>query len=132
MSDVKTKPSSLKVSDYLATITDDARLADVQQLLALMGAVTGEPPVMWGTGIVGFGTYHYKYASGREGVTMQVGLSARKEHIALYGVIQYDENTELLDQLGVHTRGKGCLYIKKLADVKLDILEQLIRNGART
>ncbi len=95
--------------------------------MGLIEGITLEPAVMWGPSIIGFGSTHYRYASGHEGDTMKIGLSARKEHLVLYGVICYDLNTELLSQLGKHKQGKGCLYIKKLADVKLDVLEQMIK-----
>ena len=117
------------VEEYLATIADETRLADAKRLLALMGDITGQPPVMWYKTIVGFGSYHYKYDSAREGDSMKLGFSARKEHLVLYGIIFYDQGTGLLDQLGKYKQGKGCLYIKKLSDVKLDVLERMIRNA---
>jgi hypothetical protein len=117
------------VSEYLATITDEVRLADATQIIAMMQSVAGEEPVMWYPSILGFGSYKYKYASGHEGETMKMGLSARKEHLVLYGIIFYDRGTELLEKLGKHKHGKGCLYIKKLSDVNLEILETMIRNA---
>ena len=129
MTDLKTKPTEIKVSDYLATIIDEARLSDAKQLIALIQNITKQSPVMWGTNIIGFGSYSYKYASGREGKTMKIGFSARKEHSVLYGVIFYDYNIRLLDELGKYKQGKGCLYIKSLADIKLKILEQMIKNA---
>jgi len=129
MSEIKTKPTQVSVKEYLASISDEARRTDAEQLVALISKVTGQPPVMWGTSIVGFGSYHYKYASGREGDSMRIGLSARKEHAVIYGVIFYDFGTKLLEKLGKYTQGKGCLYIKKLADVDLATLEQMIANA---
>ena len=129
MADLKTKPNKREVADYLATITDPTRLANTQQLISLLESVTGLPPVMWGTSIIGFGSYHYKYASGHEGDTMKVGLAARKEHLVLYGVIFYDHNTGLLERLGKYKQGKGCLYIKKLSDIDLGVLEQMMRTA---
>ena len=122
-------PTEIGVADYLATISDPTRLSDARRLIELIQSVTAEPPVMWGTSIVGFGSYHYKYASGHEGDTMRIGVSVRKEHLVLYGVIFYDHNTGLLGKLGKHKQGKGCLYIKKLADVDLSILEQMIKSA---
>jgi hypothetical protein len=90
--------------------------------------ITYETPVMWGANIIGFGSYHYKSKS-CEGDYMKIGFSPRKEHLVLYGVIYYSENTELLDQLGKHKQGKGCLYIKKLSDINLDILKQMISDS---
>ena len=116
----------LEVSEYLTTITDQTRLSDTKKLIELLEGITGQSPLMWSTSIIGFGSYHYKYASGHEGDTMKIGLSARKEHLVLYGVIFYNHNTKLLDQLGKYKQGKGCLYIKKLADVNLGILQEMM------
>jgi hypothetical protein len=126
MSDLKTKPTNQAVSDYLATVTDASRLADIQQLVSMMQEISHETPTMWGSSIIGFGSFHYKYASGHEGTTMKMGLSSRKDYIVLYGVIFYDHNTALLEKLGKHKQGKGCLYIKKLADVRLDVLKEMM------
>ena len=123
---MKTVPTELSVADYFTAIADETRRTDCQTLVTLIGSVTQEPPVLWGTSIIGFGAYHYKYASGHEGDTMKIGLASRKEHFVLYGVIAYDHNTELLEQLGKCKHGKGCLYLKKLADVNLDVLRQMV------
>jgi hypothetical protein len=131
MTEPKTKPTALNVDDYLNAITDDVRRTDCVKLSLIMAAVTGEPAIMWGSSIVGFGSYKYKYASGHEGETMKLGFSSRKDSIVLYGVIQYEENTALLEQLGKFSRGKGCLYIKKLSDVNLDVLEQMMKDSSR-
>jgi len=129
MPEVKTKPTQVTVAEYLSGLSDEARRQDCAQVVALIQRITGEDPVMWGTGIVGFGSYHYKYASGCEGDTMKIGVAGRREHLVLYGVIFYDRNTELLGRLGKHKQGKGCLYIKRLSDVDLEILEQMIRTA---
>lgn len=126
--ELKTKPTGGSVSDYLNAITDPTRQADAKKVVELMHAISKEDPIMWSS-IIGFGSYHYKYASGRQGDWMRLGLAARKDQLSLYGVIYYDHNTKLLDKLGKHTHGKGCLYIKKLSDVNLDILEQMIKNA---
>ncbi|MEI6478372.1 MAG: DUF1801 domain-containing protein [bacterium] len=117
------------VDEYLATLSDPVRLADAKQLLEIMGKLTGQPPVMSYATIVGFGSYYYKYATGREGDSPKVAFSARKEHLVLYGVIFYDHGTGLLEKLGKYKQGKGCLYIKKLADVDMAVLEEMIRNA---
>ena len=129
MAELKTKPHAVSVEGYLATVADPIRLADATCLVDLLRSVTGEQPMLWGTNIIGFGSYHYKYASGHEGDTIKVGLAVRKEHLVLYGVIFYDHNTGLLERLGKHKQGKGCLYIKKLADVDLKVLEEMIRSA---
>ena len=129
MVDLKTKPTAVSVKDYLETVNDETRLADAKHIITMLEKITGLKPVMWGPSIIGFGSYHYKYASGREGDFLKIGLSARKEHLVLYGVIHYDHNTGLLDKLGKYKQGKGCLYIKNLADVKLDVLEEMMKTA---
>jgi Domain of unknown function (DU1801) len=126
MSESVTKPTNQGVNEFVNSIQDDTRRSDATQLLAIMQELTHESPVMWGTNIVGFGSYRYQYSTGRVGETLKIGFSPRKEHLVLYGVIFYSDNTELLDQLGKHKQGKGCLYIKKLSHINLDILKQMI------
>ncbi|HSX01223.1 MAG TPA: DUF1801 domain-containing protein [Candidatus Saccharimonas sp.] len=128
MSELKTTPTGANVAAYLAGIADERQRQDAIKIVALMQQVTGEQPVMWGTGIVGFGSFRYKYASGREVDWMKVGFSARKTALTLYGLVYYDHPEEL-DKLGKYTTGKGCLYIKSLADVDLDVLAKMIENG---
>src|SRR5215831_11588942 len=115
MADNKTKPDTTGLSNYLAAIPDDARRKDCEALAKLMTKATKEKPMMWGTSIVGFGTHHYRYASGREGDTCMVGFSSRKGDISLYGLNSSREHDKLLAQLGKHKTGKGCLYISKLS-----------------
>ena len=122
----KTKPTALSVAAYLDAIADDTRRADCMQLAALMARVTRCEPAMWGTAIVGFGSYHYRYDSGHEGDTCLVGFSSRKGDISVYLMGGYAGAEQLLDQLGRHKIGKACLYIKRLADVQLPVLEQLV------
>ena len=94
--------------------------------------MTGEPPVLWGTSIVGFGTYHYRYESGREGDSALVGFSPRKGNLVLYLIGGFaDRHQKLLDELGPHKTGKGCLYLKNLADIDLDVLRRLVDRSTR-
>ena len=128
MSEAKTQPTAVGVEHYYAAITDGARRSDCRVLTGIMQRLSGHPPVMWGTGIVGFGTYHYTYASGHEGNSCLVGYSSRKSDISVYLLSGYesDTTTALLAQLGPHKIGKACLYLRKLSDVQLPVLEQLI------
>lgn len=125
--ETKTQPTEASVSQYLSAIEDEARRKDAKRLAKIAKEVTGEKPKMWGTGIVGFGTYHYVYASGREGDTAAVGFAARKNALALYGLQNADESAELLKELGPHGTGKGCVYIKDLEAVHTGVLKKLIK-----
>jgi hypothetical protein len=95
--------------------------------MELLKEVTGKPPEMWGDSIIGFGTYHYRYASGREGDWMLTGFSPRKQNITLYIMAGFDEYAGLLERLGKHSIGKSCLYIKRIEDIDLDTLRELVR-----
>lgn len=110
------------VSEFIDSVEHDTRREDARFLLQLMQKVSGEKPVMWGPSIVGFGTYHYRYASGREGDMPRIGFSPRKANLAFY--IHCDR--ELLAKLGKHKKSVGCMYVNKLADVDLDVLELMI------
>lgn len=128
----KTQPNDTPLDQYYQKIEGDKQRADAKKLSQIITEVTGDKPVMWGTGIVGFGTRHYKYDSGRQGDTMKVGFAVRKKAITIYGLLMYDQNVEnikLAKQLGPHDHGKGCLYIKSLADIKIPILRQMIINA---
>jgi Domain of unknown function (DU1801) len=125
----KTKPTTMSVQAFLDACTDETRRADAKALAALMQDVTGHEPCMWGPSIVGFGSYHYINASGREGDMPIVGFSPRKAANVLYGTIGFRGAEALLAKLGKHTTGKGCLYIKKLADVDLKVLETLVQKA---
>ena len=114
---------------YIDALTDEARRADAKAFVKLMQSATGEKPKMWGPSIIGFGSYHYTYESGREGDAPLVGFSPRKAATVLYGVTGSSEAAALLAELGRHTTGKGCLCIKKLADVDAKVLETLIARG---
>ena len=126
MADNKTKPTKLSVAAFIDALPDETRRADAKALVKLMQSATGEKPKMWGPSIVGFGSYHYTYESGREGDTPLAGFSPRKAATVLYGVTGLSDSDELLAKLGKHTTGGGCLYIKKLADVDRKVLEALI------
>lgn len=135
MYEAKTKPTGVSVASYLAGIEDEARRNDCRKMAAIMKRVTGCAPRMWGPSIVGFGRYHYKYESGHEGDSCVVGFSSGKGHISVYLVPGYEsaETRALLAQLGKHRTGKACLYIKRLSDVELPVLEQLVsRSVAET
>jgi len=122
----KTKPTTLSVTAFIEALPDDARRADAKALVKLMRSATGEKPAMWGPSIIGFGSYHYKYESGREGDSCLTGFSSRKGDISIYLVASFPGQQELLAKLGKHKMGKGCLYIRKLADVDLKVLEHLV------
>lgn len=126
MGDNKTKPTNSSVSAFLDAIEGDERRKDCQMLAAMMTKITGKPAVMWGPSIVGFDTYHYKYESGREGDMAVTGFSPRKGDISVYLTAGSAEQAGLLARLGRHKMGKSCLYIRKLSDVDLTVLEQLI------
>ena len=129
MADNKTKATTISVPAFLDTCVDVERRADAKALAKLMQKVTGDKPTMWGPSIVGFGSYHYTYESGREGDAPIVGFSPRKAANVLYGTIGFGGADALLATLGKHTTGKGCLYIKKLADVDIRVLEMLVEKA---
>ena len=122
MAENKTKATKVSVAAFIDTITDQNRRADAKALVKLMQKAAGEKPKMWGPSIIGFGSYHYTYDSGREGDMPVVAFSPRKAATVLYGL---SDAEALLPKLGKHTRGKGCLYIKKLADVDQKVLETM-------
>jgi hypothetical protein len=125
MAENKTKPTEVSAAAFVDAL-EPARRSDAKALITLMKNATGEKPKMWGPSIIGFGTHHYKYESGREGQTMLVGFSPRKSATVLYGLRGSKDAETLLAKLGKHTTGKGCLYIKKLSDVDPTVLEELI------
>jgi Domain of unknown function (DU1801) len=126
MAENKTKPTKLSVAAYIDAVTDPARRADAKALLKLMQSAAGEKPQMWGPSIIGFGSYHYKYESGREGDMPVIAFSPRKAATVLYGMTGFSEAAALLAKLRKHTTGMGCLYIKKLADVDQQVLEAMM------
>jgi hypothetical protein len=125
MAENKTKSTQISVPVFIDGLADETKRGDAKALVMLMQNASREKAKMWGPSIVGFGSYHYRYASGREGDAPLIGFSARKSAIVLYGMGVSDSEA-LLAKLGKHTTGKGCLYIKKLADVNQKVLEALI------
>lgn len=128
MAENKTRPTGAAVDAFLDGVADPQRREDAKAVRALMERVSGEPATMWGPSIVGFGSYHYKYDSGREGDSCLIGFSPRAKELALYGM-GVQRQAALLGRLGKHSTGKGCLYIKRLADVDLGVLERLAAEG---
>jgi hypothetical protein len=126
MAENKTKATKASVADHLATIEDEGRRQDCEALARLMAKTTKQPPVLWGTSIVGFGSYHYKYESGREGDSCLVGFSSRKGDISVYLMAGFPGREELLARLGRYKIAKACLYLRRLSDVDLAVLEQLV------
>ena len=129
MAEQKTKPSNQSVNGFLDKITDETRRADCYAVLDMMKRVTKDEPKMWGSSLVGFGNYHYKYASGHEGDCFVTGFAARKGALTLYLTAGVERFPKLLAKLGTHKAGKGCLYIKKLEDVNLSVLEDLVKQS---
>lgn len=127
----KTVATTLSVPAYISAIDNDTRRKDAKTALAMMKKVTGEKPVMWGTSIVGFGEYHYKYETGREGDMPNVGFSARKANMVFYVMGMLGDEEPLLKKLGKYKTGRACLYINKLDDVDLSVLEQIAEKSYR-
>jgi len=125
----KTTKTKESVPAFLASVEDATRQADAKAVVKMMQEVTGEAPAMWGSAIVGFGAYHYKYESGREGDSPKVGFSPRKNALVVYLMPGAENNPTLLNRLGKHKVGKACLYINKLADVDQAVLRELIASA---
>jgi len=121
-----TQITNVEPADFIATIEKATRRADAEVLLAMMTRATGCTPRMWGPSIVGFGRYHYRYESGHEGDSMLTGFSPRKAKLVLYILPGYDDLSDQLDRLGKHTTGKSCLYINKLSDIDMAVLEEIV------
>ena len=134
MAENKTQQTDVAVEDFIASVEPESKREDAKFFDALFRKVTGEEPKMWGPSIIGYGSYHYKYASGREGDWMRTGFSPRKAKHSLYLMGGYcdelaaEERKEILSRLGKHSEGKSCLYINKLADVDVEVLEEMIAN----
>jgi Domain of unknown function (DU1801) len=126
MAENKTKPTKVSVASFVAALPDATRRADAKAIVKMMQGATGEKPVMWGPTIIGFGSVHYAYESGREGDMCLTGFSPRKAGLVLYVLTGFRDEKALLAKLGKHSTGKFCLYIKKLADVDLRVLEKII------
>ncbi len=134
MTETKTRATEIDPRDYIGAITDATKRTDAQTLLTLYERVTGEPATMWGPSMIGFGSYDYVYDSGHSGTAMRGGFAPRKGNIVLY-VLDYQQpgqDEPLLARLGKHKVGKSCLYINKLADVDMEIVEQLVRKSWET
>ena len=129
MAELKTKPNQSSVKDFLNTLENEKKRADSFAILDLMREVTGVEPIMWGDSIIGFGTYHYKYASGREADWFLTYFSPRKQSLTLYIMSGFSNYDQLLGQLGKHKTGKSCLYINKLEDINMDILRDLVKES---
>ena len=125
MAENKTKATKLSVAAFICAIADSAKRADARALVNLLQSVSGEKPKMWGPSIIGFGSYHYRYESGREGDMPLIGFSPRKPALVLYNMLGFSDSAALLAKLGKHKTGKGCLYIKNLADVDQKVLQAL-------
>src|SRR3954467_9534235 len=125
----KTTETAHSVTDFLNSVADETKRADSFQLVQLMKEQTGFEAKMWGPAIVGFGSYHYKYASGREGDAPLVGFSPRAKEISLYLAQDFTEKEKLLKDLGKHRTGAGCIYVKRLQDIQIDVLGKMINNS---
>ena len=129
MPEQKTKPTKVGVSEFIASLPDERRRREARTLLKVYKTATGKRPVMWGPSIIGYGSYHYKYASGHEGDCCIAGFSPRKPALTLYIMAGFAEFRPLLDKLGPHKKSVGCLYLKSLDGIDLKVLEQMIRKS---
>ena len=127
----KTQVTTVDPVEFIKTVESDKRRADAETLLSFFNRVTGMKPQMWGPSLIGYGRYHYKYESGREGDMLLTGFSPRKQNLSLYIMpgYQFGNMEEKLNRLGKHKLGKACLYINKLADVDMDVLEEIVLDG---
>jgi len=126
MAELKTKPNEQSVAAFLNSIANEKVRQDCHTILEIMQGASGAEPKMWGDSVVGFGSYHYKYASGREGDWFVTGFSPRKQNLTLYIMSGFDQYDELMSRLGKYTTGKACLYIKKIEDIDLATLKELV------
>ena len=127
--ELKTKTTGVSVDEFIDAVADKRQREDAKQITAMMERLSGHPPKMWGSSIIGFGQYHYKYDSGHEGEMARIGFSPRKGQTVLYIFDGYDKYADLMAKLGKHKTGKSCLYIKCLSDIDQDVLEQLCSNS---
>ncbi len=127
MSKNKTRPNTTSVSSFLDSVEDEIQRQDSYTLISIMKEITGEGPVMWGASIIGFGSYHYKYDSGREGDMLLTGFSPRKQNFSLYILVGFAKYEKLMQKLGKHKTGKSCLYIKRLSEIYRSVLTELIK-----
>jgi len=131
MAENKTRQTDESVQSFLQGVEDQRKREDSFELVRLMEEATGEPAKMWGSAIVGFGSYHYKYESGREGDNMLIGFSPRKDTFALYGLNVFEGYDEMLGELGKHKTGKGCLYVRSLKDVDVAVLKDIMARATK-
>ncbi len=131
MAEPKTKPTQASVKEFLNQIPDKERRDDCFAVAKIMEEITGDKPKMWGPSIVGFGSYRYKGASGREGDWLITGFSPRKNALTLYIMMGFEKHPELMKQLGKHSTGKSCLYIKRLSDIHVPTLKKLIKSSVK-
>ncbi|MGR3490595.1 MAG: DUF1801 domain-containing protein [Shimia sp.] len=129
MAENKTQPTGVDPTEFIATVEHPTRRADAEALDTMFRDVTGWAPRMWGPTIIGYGEYHYRYDSGREGDFLATGFSPRKANLSLYIMPGYQDYADILGDLGKHKLGKACLYINKLADVDMEVLRALVRRG---
>lgn len=127
MAKKKTQANSLPVMDFIRSVPNETSKNDSVRLLDIFSSASGFTPVMWGPSIIGFGSYHYKYESGHEGDAPIVGFSPRKDALSVYLSTGFEGRGQLLEKLGKHKTSKACLYIKKLADIDVSVLEEMIR-----
>lgn len=129
MATLKTQPTENDVEEFLNAIDDKHKREDSFKILDIMKNITGEEPKMWGSSIIGFGQYHYQYESGREGDWFLTGFSPRKQNFSLYIMAGFDNYDDLMSRMGKYKTGKSCLYIKRLEQIDLDILKELIKES---
>ena len=127
--DLKTHPTDVSPAEFVSGLSPQRRVDDGRALLELFGQITGQPAVMWGPSMIGYGQAHYRYATGREGDTFQLGFSPRKSAVSLYGLQGHPRSEEMLSRLGKHRTAVSCVYVNKLADIDLDVLEQLVSHA---
>ncbi len=127
----KTIANKASVADFVRSIDDEQKRADCKAIMKMMAAASGKRATMWGANIIGYGQYHYKYESGREGDFMRVGLSPRTNNISIYIIPGFDKYQSLLEKLGKYKTGKSCLYIKRLDDVNTKVLQKIIEDSLR-
>lgn len=129
--ELKTRPTASSVKDFLDAIPDEGVRKDCRALSRLMRKVTGAAPTMWGSSLVGFGSYHYKYDSGREGDWPLTGFSPRKQNLTVYVMTGFAPHASLMKKLGKYKTGKGCLYFRRLDDIDVPTLERILRDSVR-
>ena len=132
MAEARTQPTAQSVEDFIAAVEHAGRREDARALVTRLTEVSGQPAVLWGSSIVGFGRYHYRYASGHEGDAPLVGFSPRKAHLVLYLAAEEEARAGFLGRLGRHRRGQGCVYANRLSDIDLDVLAEMARHSIRT